>query len=184
MHPDIREILFTREQIAARVRALGEQIAALYPASGRGEPPLLAVGILKGCVPFFADLIRALPLPLEIDFLSLSSYGAGTASSGQVRLGQDLSVPVAGRDVLVVEDIVDSGRTLARLKELLAARGPRSVRVAALLDKPSRRAVPFVPDFVGFAGGDVFVVGCGVDYAGRYRNLPYIGVLRRGVYGG
>ena len=189
MHPDIQEILFSQEQIAARVHELGAAVAAQYapvPSSGErpADRPLLAVGILKGSVPFFADLIRAVPLPLEIDFMALSSYGCGTVSSGEVRIAKDLGTDIAGRDVLVVEDIVDSGRTLACLKRLLAARGPRSVRVCTLLDKPSRRAVPFEPDFVGFTVGDAFVVGCGMDYAGRYRNLPYIGVLEPSVYGG
>lgn len=209
MHPDIERILFTAEQIAARTRALGKRIAedlaasaakagedarageqAAAPAQSAaaqgGVPasaPPLAVCILKGSVPFFADLIRAIPLPLETEYIALSSYGAGTASSGAVHIGKDIEADVAGRDVLIVEDIVDSGRTLAFLCGHLAARRPRSVRVVTLLDKPSRRAVPFSPDYVGFAVDDVFVVGCGMDYAGRYRNLPYIGVLKPAVYG-
>ena len=151
------------------------------PAQNPAMP--LAVCILKGSVPFFADLIRAIPLPLETEYIALSSYGAGTASSGAVHIGKDIEADVAGRDVLIVEDIVDSGRTLAFLCGHLAARRPRSVRVVTLLDKPSRRAVPFTPDYVGFTVDDVFVVGCGMDYAGRYRNLPYIGVLKPAVYG-
>lgn len=211
MHPDIERILFTAEQIAARTRALGKRIAedlaasaakagedarageqAAAPAqsaAAQGGVPAqnpampLAVCILKGSVPFFADLIRAIPLPLETEYIALSSYGAGTASSGAVHIGKDIEADVAGRDVLIVEDIVDSGRTLAFLCGHLAARRPRSVRVVTLLDKPSRRAVPFSPDYVGFTVDDVFVVGCGMDYAGRYRNLPYIGVLKPAVYG-
>ena len=207
MHPDIERILFTAEQIAERTRALGRRIAEDLAAGGEkgaasgkqaappaqnvaaqgGAPasaPPLAVCILKGSLPFFADLIRAIPLPLETEYIALSSYGAGTASSGRVHIGKDIAADVAGRDVLVVEDIVDSGRTLAFLCGHLAARHPRSVRVVTLLDKPSRRAVPFTPDYVGFAVDDVFVVGCGMDYAERYRNLPYIGVLKPSVYGG
>ena len=196
MHPDIERILFTAEQIAARTRALGKRIAedlaasaaqnsksaaqSAAPAQSAAMP--LAVCILKGSVPFFADLIRAIPLPLETEYIALSSYGAGTASSGAVHIGKDIEADVAGRDVLIVEDIVDSGRTLAFLCGHLAARRPRSVRVVTLLDKPSRRAVPFSPDYVGFTVDDVFVVGCGMDYAGRYRNLPYIGVLKPAVY--
>ena len=186
MHPDIERILFTAEQIAARTRALGKRIAEDLAASAAQNSESaampLAVCILKGSVPFFADLIRAIPMPLETEYIALSSYGAGTASSGTVHIGKDIEADVSGRDVLIVEDIVDSGRTLAFLCGHLAARRPRSVRVVTLLDKPSRRAVPFSPDYVGFTVDDVFVVGCGMDYAGRYRNLPYIGVLKPAVY--
>ncbi len=178
------------EQAAAPAQSAAAQggVPAQSAAAQGGVPAQnpampLAVCILKGSVPFFADLIRAIPLPLETEYIALSSYGAGTASSGAVHIGKDIEADVAGRDVLIVEDIVDSGRTLAFLCGHLAARRPRSVRVVTLLDKPSRRAVPFSPDYVGFAVDDVFVVGCGMDYAGRYRNLPYIGVLKPAVYG-
>ena len=178
------------EQAAAPAQSAAAQGGApAQSAAAQGGVPAqnpampLAVCILKGSVPFFADLIRAIPLPLETEYIALSSYGAGTASSGTVHIGKDIEADVAGRDVLIVEDIVDSGRTLAFLCGHLAARRPRSVRVVTLLDKPSRRAVPFSPDYVGFAVDDVFVVGCGMDYAGRYRNLPYIGVLKPAVYG-
>ena len=178
------------EQAAAPAQSAAAQggVPAQSAAAQGGVPAQnpampLAVCILKGSVPFFADLIRAIPLPLETEYIALSSYGAGTASSGTVHIGKDIEADVAGRDVLIVEDIVDSGRTLAFLCGHLAARRPRSVRVVTLLDKPSRRAVPFSPDYVGFAVDDVFVVGCGMDYAGRYRNLPYIGVLKPAVYG-
>ena len=178
------------EQAAAPAQSAAAQggVPAQSAAAQGGVPAQnpampLAVCILKGSVPFFADLIRAIPLPLETEYIALSSYGAGTASSGTVHIGKDIEADVAGRDVLIVEDIVDSGRTLAFLCGHLAARRPRSVRVVTLLDKPSRRAVPFSPDYVGFAVDDVFVVGCGMDYAGRYRNLPYIGVLKPSVYG-
>ena len=174
------------EQAAAPAQSAAAQggVPAQSAAAQGGVPAMpLAVCILKGSVPFFADLIRAIPLPLETEYIALSSYGAGTASSGAVHIGKDIEADVAGRDVLIVEDIVDSGRTLAFLCGHLAARRPRSVRVVTLLDKPSRRAVPFSPDYVGFAVDDVFVVGCGMDYAGRYRNLPYIGVLKPAVYG-
>ena len=178
------------EQAAAPAQSAAAQggVPAQSAAAQGGVPAQnpampLAVCILKGSVPFFADLIRAIPLPLETEYIALSSYGAGTASSGTVHIGKDIEADVAGRDVLIVEDIVDSGRTLAFLCGHLAARRPRSVRVVTLLDKPSRRAVPFSPDYVGFAVDDVFVVGCGMDYAGRYRNLPYIGVLNPAVYG-
>ena len=179
------------EQAAAPAQSAAAQggVPAQSAAAQGGVPAQnpampLAVCILKGSVPFFADLIRAIPLPLETEYIALSSYGAGTASSGAVHIGKDIEADVAGRDVLIVEDIVDSGRTLAFLCGHLAARRPRSVRVVTLLDKPSRRAVPFTPDYVGFAVDDVFVVGCGMDYAERYRNLPYIGVLKPSVYGG
>ena len=178
MHQDVESIMFSKEQIQARIAELAAQLDSDYA----GKTPLM-VGILKGSVMFYADLLRAMTIPVEMDFMAISSYGAGTASSGAVHIGKDIEADVAGRDVLIVEDIVDSGRTLAFLCGHLAARRPRSVRVVTLLDKPSRRAVPFTPDYVGFTVDDVFVVGCGMDYAGRYRNLPYIGVLKPAVYG-
>jgi hypoxanthine phosphoribosyltransferase len=166
------QVLLTADQLARRVRELGGEIGATY----RDTTPVL-VAVLKGAVVFLADLVRAVEGPLECDFIALSSYGTATRSSGIVKLTQDLSASIEGRDVLVVEDIVDSGRTLDYLCRNLLTRHPRSLRVATLLDKASRREVPVTLDFVGFEIPDAFVVGYGLDYAGRYRNLPYVGVL-------
>ena len=154
------------------VGELGRQIRSDYA----GRTPIL-VAVLKGAVVFLADLMRAVDAPCECDFIAVSSYGASTRSSGIVEQTKDLSVPIEGRDVLIVEDIVDTGRTLAYLLRNLETRQPRTVRVCALLDKVSRREVPVALDYVGFPIPDEFVVGYGLDFAGLYRNLPYIGVL-------
>lgn len=164
--------LIGREALAARVVELGREVARDYA----GRTPVL-VGVLKGAVVFLADLMRAIDGPVECDFIAVSSYGESTRSSGIVRLTKDLSASIEGRDVLVVEDIVDTGRTLAYLLRNLQTRQPRSLRVCTLLDKPSRRAVPVTLDYVGFAVPDRFVVGYGLDHAGLHRNLPYVAVL-------
>lgn len=177
MTEDIERILYTQEQIAGRVAELGRQIGADYA----DRPPLL-IGTLKGSFFFLADLARALELPVTLDFVSVSSYGSGACSSGAVLLRKDLDEPPKGRDVLVVEDIVDSGRTLSYLAERLKEEGAASVAVCTLLDKPSGRAVPFEADYVGFTIPGGFVVGYGMDYDERYRNLPFIGILRPSVY--
>jgi hypoxanthine phosphoribosyltransferase len=168
----VERVLIPAEDLDARVRELGRQIRDAYA----GRTPML-VGVLKGAVVFLADLMRAIEAPCECDFIAVSSYGASTRSSGIVRLTKDLSMSIEGRDVLIVEDIVDTGRTLAYLLRNLETRQPRSLRVCALLDKAARREVPVPLDYVGFTIPDEFVVGYGLDYAGLYRNLRYLAVL-------
>ncbi|MDR3050767.1 MAG: hypoxanthine phosphoribosyltransferase [Oscillospiraceae bacterium] len=178
LYQDVREeLLLTRQQIAARVRELGEQITRDY--AGR---ELVMIGILKGAVTFFADLMREIDLSLTVDFMAISSYGSATKSSGVVRILKDLDHDIVDRHALVVEDIVDSGLTLSFLKENLLSRGAASIRVAALLDKPDRRKVDLRGDYIGFTIPDAFVVGYGLDYNQRYRNLPDIGVLKPEIY--
>jgi len=167
-----REILFSREVIDGRVRELAGQISRDY--AGR---ELLVVGVLNGAFVFMADLIRALDVPCRVDFVRMASYGSGSVSSGEVRIGKDLEKPIAGCDVLIVEDIVDTGLTLSRLVALLRERGPASVRACAFLDKPERRRVPFTADYVGFSIPDRFVVGYGLDYNEKYRFLPDVCVV-------
>jgi hypoxanthine phosphoribosyltransferase len=178
MHDDVEEILISHEQIQARVTELGRQLAADYD----GRFPVL-VSVLKGSIVFLADLVRSMPVPLSIDLMELSSYGASTESSGQVRILKDLSGPIEGRDVIVVEDIIDTGLTLNYLLKYLHDRGPATVRICCLLDKPARRLAEIDIDYRGFTIADRFVIGYGLDYDERYRNLPYIGVLRPSVYG-
>jgi hypoxanthine phosphoribosyltransferase len=178
MHDDVECILLAQEQIQVRIKELGEAIARDY--SGR-DPHL--VTILKGSIPFLADLIRAMDCPLSLDVLGVASY-AGHQSSGEVRLTKDLDDPVEGRHVLVVEDIVDTGLTLDYVLRVLRQRAPASVKIATFLDKPSRRAIPIEVDYVGFTIPDAFVVGYGLDWRQHYRNLPYVGVLKREIYAG
>lgn len=177
MHQDIKEILVSEEKLQLRVKELGNQIAHDY----KDQNPL-CVGILTGAVPFMADLIRSMSIPLEIDFMSVSSYGDAMTSSGVVRILKDLEKSIEGRDVLIVEDIVDSGLTLSYLVNLLQGRNPKSIKTVVLLDKKACRTVEFEPDYRGFVIPDQFAVGYGMDYAERYRNLPYIGVLKEEVY--
>ena len=172
MAPGVQRVLIPAADLTARVGELGRQIRHDYA----GRTPML-VGVLKGAVVFLADLMRAIDAPCDCDFIAVSSYGASTRSSGVVELTKDLSVPIEGRDVLVVEDIVDTGRTLAYLLRNLETRQPGTLRVCTLLDKVSRREVPVPLDYVGFTIPDEFVVGYGLDFAGLYRNLPYLGVL-------
>ena len=174
---DIAEVLIDERAIAAKVRELGKAIADDY----RGKDVVL-VSILKGALPFLADLMRQMPIPLALDFLEVSSYGEATESSGVVRILKDLAKPIEGRDVVVVEDILDTGQTLAYVIEHLRSKQPASVRLCTLLDKPARRIVPIRIDYRGFEIPDKFVVGYGLDYAERYRNLPFIGVLKPEVY--
>ena len=176
---DIAEVLIDERAIAAKVRELGKAIADDY----RGKDVVL-VSILKGALPFLADLMRQMPIPLALDFLEVSSYGEATESSGVVRILKDLAKPIEGRDVVVVEDILDTGQTLAYVIEHLRSKQPASVRLCTLLDKPARRIVPIRIDYRGFEIPDKFVVGYGLDYAERYRNLPFIGVLKPEVYRG
>ena len=177
MTDDVAEILLDADAIAERVRELGAEIARDYA----GREPVL-VSILKGALPFLADLMRATPIPLALDFLEVSSYGNATETSGVVRVLKDLANPIEDRHVLVVEDIIDTGLTLNYVMDHLRAQHPASVRLCALLDKPARRIVPLPIDYRGFEIPDKFVVGYGLDYGERYRNLPFIGVLRPEVY--
>ncbi|MEX2047440.1 MAG: hypoxanthine phosphoribosyltransferase [Chloroflexota bacterium] len=176
---DIAEVLIDEQAIAAKVRELGRAIADDY----RGKD-LVLVSILKGALPFLADLMRQMPIRLALDFLEVSSYGEATTSSGVVRILKDLAKPIEGREVVVVEDILDTGKTLAYVIEHLYSKHPASVRLCTLLDKPARRIVPIRIDYRGFEIPDKFVVGYGLDYAEWYRNLPFIGVLKPEVYRG
>ena len=178
MYEDILEkVLFSKEQLAKRIKELAAQLDKDYA----GKTPLM-VAILKGSVMFFTDLIREMTLPLEIDFMSISSYGSGVKSSGEVKMIKDLDNKIEGKDVIIVEDIVDSGYTMKYLTHLLEARNPSSIKICALLDKPSRRETDVAVDYKGFEVSNEFVVGYGLDYAARYRNIPFIGILKRSVY--
>jgi len=179
LHDDVEEILLDAETVAGRVAELGAQLSADYA----GRDPVL-VSVLKGALVFLADLMRAMDLPTSIDLMEVSSYGAATESSGQVRILKDLSKPIEGRDVIVVEDIIDTGLTLNYLLGYLADRQPASISICCLLDKPARRLAEIPIDYIGFTIPDRFVIGYGLDYNERYRNLPYIGVLKPSVYGG
>ena len=176
-HQNVEYVMLNEEQIEKRVKELAQQLDKLY----EGRTPVV-VCILKGSVIFFSDLIKNMKTSLTIDFMSVSSYGNGTKSSGDVVVKKDLSTDITGRDVLIVEDIIDSGNTLYNLKRLLNGRSPKSVNIVTLLDKPQRREAPIEPEYKGFVIEDEFVVGYGLDYAEEYRNLPYVGVLKRSVY--
>jgi hypoxanthine phosphoribosyltransferase len=178
MHQDVEEALFSAEQIQAKVAELGAQITADY--EGR-EPHLLTIA--KGSLPFLSDLMRAIDLPLSIDLIGVASY-KGTQSSGEVRLTKDLDESIEGRHVIVVEDIIDTGLTLSYVLRNLRQRAPASLKVVTFLDKPARRGAPVTADYVGFSIPDLFVIGYGLDWNQRYRNLPYVGVLKRDVYAG
>lgn len=177
MKEDVLRVLLSEDEIREKVRELGGKITADYKNSN-----LMLVTVLKGAVVFLADLMRQIDVPAEIDFMVVSSYGSGVKSSGVVKIVKDLDVPLAGKDILIVEDILDSGLTLGYIKELLESRGPRSIRIATLLDKPSRRKVDLQADYIGFSVPDEFVIGYGLDYDEKYRNLPYIGILKPEVY--
>ena len=179
MHDDVQEILYTEEQLKARIRELGAQITKDYADV---KEPILLVSVLRGSYIFMADLSRAIDLPVEIDFMVVSSYGAGTQSSGQVEIKKDLSGSIENVHVIVVEDILDSGNTLSYLLKVLSARHPASIRLVTLLDKPERRTVNISADYVGYQVPNAFLVGYGLDYAEKYRNLSYIGVLKPEVY--
>jgi hypoxanthine phosphoribosyltransferase len=170
--PELGDVLVSAEELQRRVAELGEQISRDY--AGR---PLLLVGVLKGAVFFLSDLMRYIDIPVEVDFMAVASYGSATDSSGVVRILKDLDAAIDGRDVLIVEDIVDSGLTLQYLMRNLGSRNPRSLEVCALLTKPDRRKVDLPTRYVGFEIADRFVVGYGLDYAERHRNLPFVAVL-------
>jgi hypoxanthine phosphoribosyltransferase len=172
VHQDVGEVLIDEETLRNRIVELGAEVSADYEGHD-----LLLIGVLKGAIFFISDLMRELTVPCEVDFMAISSYGAGTDSSGVVRILKDLEINIAGRDVLVVEDIIDSGLTLSYLRRTLTARKPASLEICALLTKPERREVDVPVRYVGFEIPNRFVIGYGLDFAERYRNLPYIGVL-------
>lgn len=177
MQEDIAEILLTKEQLQEKVEELGKIVSEEY----KGLNPV-CICVLKGAVPFMADLIREMTIPIEVDFMAVSSYGKSTTSSGVVRIIKDLEASIEGRHVLIVEDIIDSGLTLGYLVDMLKGRNAASVKIITMLDKPERRKVDLRPDYSGFTIPDAFVVGYGLDYAEKYRNLPYIGILKKEVY--
>ena len=179
MMPDVAEVLITEAEIQEKVREIGARITQDY----RGEK-LLLIGVLRGAVVVMGDLMRQIDLPCEIDFMDISSYGSGTTSSGVVRILKDLEEDITGRHVLIVEDIVDTGLTLSYLKRSLLARNPASLEICALVTKPARRRVELDIKYLGFEVPDEFVVGYGLDYAGAYRNLPDICVLKEEAFGG
>lgn len=179
MHPDGEKILLTTEQIQQLVAKLGRQISQDYAGK-----EILVIGILKGAVVFLTDLIRQISVPIYIDFVAISSYGNATKSSGVVRILKDLDHSIEGRHVLIVEDIIDTGLTLSYLLENLNSRNPASIKICTLLDKPSRRIAPIQIQYCGFTIPDEFVVGYGLDYGERYRNLPYVMILEPKIYSG
>lgn len=177
MHKDVESILISQEKLENIVNSLAKQIEKDY--NGR---EFIMVGLLKGSIVFMAELMTKIDLDFEIDFMVASSYGGGTESSGKVKILKDLSVDPKGKDILIVEDIVDSGNTLNFVVNHLVTQGAKSVKICTLCDKPSRRKVPLVPDYCGAEIPDEFIVGYGLDYDEKYRNLPYIGILKRSVY--
>ena len=174
---DIERVQFSQQELQSKVNELGARITKDY----EGKEPIF-VGVLKGCFVFMADLMRAVNLPCQIDFMAVSSYGKGTTSSGEVQINKDLSYDIAGRDIIIVEDILDSGVTLNYLIGYLNHRNPKSIRIVTLFDKPSRRKAPVKADYFGYEVPDAFIVGYGLDYAEKYRNLPYIGILKSEIY--
>lgn len=177
MKNDIERVLFSQDELAGKTKELGKQLTIDY----KDKNPLV-VGILKGAMPFLSDLVKEMDIYLEMDFMDVSSYGNGTVSSGEVKIVKDLNTTVEGRDLLLVEDIIDSGRTLNYLIDMFKYRKARSVKIVTLLDKPEGRVIDIKADYVGFLVPNEFVVGYGLDYAERYRNLPYIGVLKPEIY--
>ncbi|CZR07730.1 hypoxanthine phosphoribosyltransferase [Trichococcus collinsii] len=177
LHPDIKEVLYSEEEISAVVKDLGAQLTEEY----EGKNPLV-IGVLKGAVMFMTDLSRAMACDLELDFMDVSSYGAGMESSGDVKILKDLDTTVDGRDLLIVEDIIDTGRTLSYLIEIFKYRKAKSIKVVTLMDKKERRVVDLEADYIGINVPNEFVVGYGLDFNEKYRNLPYIGVLKTEVY--
>lgn len=177
MQNDIERILFSREELATKTVELGKQLTEEY----QGKNPLV-VGVLKGATFFMSDVVKEIDTYLEMDFMDVSSYGNDIVSSGEVKIIKDLDTNVTGRDILIVEDVIDSGRTLAYLVDLFKYRQAKSVKIVTLLDKPEGRVVDITADYVGFLVPNEFVVGYGLDYAERYRNLPYIGILKPEIY--
>ena len=180
MHDDIQTVLVTEEQLRAKVAELGARISRDYAGKD-----LLLVSILKGAVVYMADLMRAVTIPCSIDFMVVSSYGGtNTQTTGLVKIVKDLDADLSGREVLIVEDVLDTGVTLSNLVPMLKMRNPNSVRICAILDKPARRKTKIQADYQGFEVPDAFVVGYGLDYDEKYRNLPYVGILKPEIYGG
>lgn len=179
MRNDIQEVLFSEQQLADKVAELGARISADY----EGKNPLV-VSVLKGSYVFMADLTRQISIPCNVDFMAVSSYGTGTKTTGEVQIIKDIGSKIDGRHLIIVEDILDSGVTLSFLMKILKARGAASIRLCTLLSKPERRKVDVPVDYLGFEIPDAFVVGYGLDYAEKYRNLPYIGILKPAIYGG
>ena len=179
MRNDFQEVLFSEPQLADKVAELGARISADY----EDKNPLV-VSVLKGSYVFMADLTRKITIPCNVDFMAVSSYGAGTKTTGEVQIIKDIGSKIDGRHLIIVEDILDSGVTLSFLMKILKARGAASIRLCTLLSKPERRKVDVPVDYLGFEIPDAFVVGYGLDYAEKYRNLPYIGILKPSVYGG
>ena len=177
MNDDILRVLYSEEELEAKCAELGAQISKDYEGKN-----LLLVSVLKGAVVFMTDLMRHITVPCSIDFLVVSSYGSGVKTSGVVKIVKDLDADLAGKDLLIVEDILDTGMTLHYLKQLLQDRNPNSIRIATLLDKPERRRAAVRADYVGYQVPDEFVVGYGLDYDEKYRNLPYVGILKPEVY--
>ena len=177
MHKDIESILLSEKQLEKIVNSIAKMIEKDY--NGK---EFIMIGLLKGSVAFMADLMKKIDLDFAIDFMTASSYGSGTESSGKVKIKSEGTIPVEGKHILLIEDIVDSGNTLNFVCNYLVTKGAKSVRVATLCDKPSRRKIPFTPAYVGAEIPDEFIVGYGLDYDEKYRNLPYIGVLKRSVY--
>ena len=177
LNDDILEVLLSEEEIRAKVAELGARLTRDYA----GKTPFF-LGVLKGCYVFMSDLVRNVDLHCSMDFMAVSSYGGGTSSTGAVRITKDLSRDIEGKDVIIVEDILDSGITLSYLKKYLQNRKPASIRIVTLLDKPARRRADIRADYCGFTVPDEFVVGYGLDYAEDYRNLPYIGILKPEIY--
>lgn len=175
MHVDVKQILFDQNTINAKVAELGQRIEADYPSGN-----LLVIGVLKGASVFMADLIRNIGVDIQMDFISASSYGSSSESSGVVKIDKDLDFPIEGRDILIVEDIIDTGLTLHYLTDILESRNPKSIEICSLVDKPSRRRADIDVKYIGFEVPDEFIVGYGIDYAEKYRNLPYIAVLKDG----
>ncbi|MGY4691866.1 hypoxanthine phosphoribosyltransferase [Salibacterium sp. K-3] len=179
MHNDIQKILIDEEQLQNKIREIGSDLTEEY----KGRFPLV-IGVLKGALPFMSDVTKRIDDHLEIDVMDVSSYGSSTVSSGEVKIIKDLDTTVKGRDVIILEDIIDSGVTLNYLISLIKHRGAASLKVVTLLDKPEGRQVELIPDTAGFTVPDEFVVGYGLDYAEKYRNLPYIGILKPEIYKG
>ena len=174
---DILSVLYSEEELKAKCAEMGAQITKDYQGKN-----LLLVTVLKGAVVYMADLMRCIDLPCAIDFMVVSSYGSGTKTSGVVKIVKDLDQDLSGKDILIVEDILDSGMTLSYLKGLLSSRNPASIRIATLLDKPDRRKADLKADYIGYQVPDEFVVGYGLDYDEQYRNLPFVGILKPEVY--
>ena len=179
MHDDIERILFTQEELREKVAAMGKQISEDYQ---NASEDVFCVGILKGAVVFYTDLVRSISLPVQFDFMIASSYGNETSTSGSVKLLKDLDYDVEGKHLILIEDIIDSGTTMQYLMRILRERRPKSIKLCALLSKPSRRTADVHIDYLGAEVPDEFLVGYGLDYAGTYRNLPYIGILKPAVY--